>query len=34
MGLFDPDLIVFVVTWGMFEVLAAAVAGAWLYRES
>jgi hypothetical protein len=34
MGLFDADLIVFGVVWGLFEILAAAVAGAWLYRES
>ena len=34
MGLFDADLIVFAVIWGLFEILAAAVAGAWLYRES
>jgi hypothetical protein len=34
MGLLDPDLIVFGVVWGLFEILAAAVAGAWLYRES
>jgi len=34
MGLFDADLIVFGVIWGLFEILAAAVAGAWLYRES
>jgi len=34
MGLFDADLIVFVVVWGLLEILAAAIAGAWLYRES
>ncbi len=33
-GLFDADLIVFLVVWGLFEMVAAAVAGAWLYRES
>jgi hypothetical protein len=32
--LFDADLIVFLVVWGLFEMVAAAVAGAWLYRES
>jgi hypothetical protein len=33
LGLFDPDLLVFVVTWGLFEMLAAAMAGAWFYKE-
>jgi hypothetical protein len=33
LGLFDPDLLVFVAIWGLFEVEAATVAGAWLYKE-
>lgn len=33
MGLFDADLLVFISVWGLFEVLAATLAGAWLYRE-
>ncbi len=33
MGLFDTDLIVFAIVWGLFEILAASVAGAWVYRE-
>jgi hypothetical protein len=32
-GLFGADLLVFVVIWGLFEMLAAAVAGAWVYKE-
>jgi hypothetical protein len=32
-GLFSADLLVFVVTWGLFEMLAAAVAGASVYKE-
>jgi hypothetical protein len=32
-GLFDADLLVFGVVWGLFEILAASVAGAWVYRE-
>ncbi|KPK63920.1 MAG: hypothetical protein AMS21_06465 [Gemmatimonas sp. SG8_38_2] len=32
-GLFDADLLVFGIVWGLFEVLAASVAGAWVYRE-
>jgi hypothetical protein len=32
-GLFDADLLVFGVVWGQFEILAASVAGAWVYRE-
>ncbi len=34
LGLFDADLLVFIAIWGMFEIVIAAVAGAWLYRES
>ncbi|MGD8868529.1 MAG: hypothetical protein PVI01_12900 [Gemmatimonadales bacterium] len=34
MGILDPDLLVFVSVWGMFEILAASVAGAWFYREA
>jgi hypothetical protein len=33
LGLFDPDLLVFVSVWGLFEILIAALAGAWLYKE-
>lgn len=34
LGILDPDLLVFVSVWGLFEILAASVAGAWFYRES
>jgi hypothetical protein len=33
LGLLDADLLVFIAVWGMFEILAAAVAGAWFYKE-
>lgn len=33
MGLFPTRLIVIGVVWGLVELLVAAVAGAWLYRE-
>lgn len=33
LGLLDADLVVFVSVWGMFEILAATVAGAWFYKE-
>jgi hypothetical protein len=34
LGILDADLLVFVCVWGMFEILAAAVAGAWFYKEA
>jgi hypothetical protein len=34
LGILDPDLLVFVSVWGLFEILAASVAGAWFYREA
>ena len=34
MGLFSQDLIIIGLVWGLVEVLAAAVAGAWLYHEA
>lgn len=34
LGLFDADLLVFIAIWGMFEIVIATVAGAWLYQES
>jgi len=34
LGILDPELLVFVAVWGLFEILVASVAGAWLYREA
>lgn len=34
LGLFDADLLVFITIWGLFEIVIAAVAGAWLYQET
>lgn len=33
-GLFDADLLVFMAIWGLFEILIATLAGAWLYQEA
>lgn len=33
MGLFPTDVTVIGLVWGLAEILAGAVAGAWLYRE-
>jgi hypothetical protein len=34
MGVYDPDLLVFISVWGLFQLLIAALVGAWLYREA
>jgi hypothetical protein len=34
MGFFPLGLMMFTLVWGLVEVVAGAVAGAWLYRES
>jgi hypothetical protein len=34
MGFFPLGLMTFTLVWGLVEVVAGAVAGAWLYRES
>ncbi len=34
MGLFDADLLTFVAIWGLFEIVIAALAGAWIYQEA
>ncbi len=34
LGILDADLLVFVCVWGLFEILAASVAGAWFYKEA
>ncbi|OFW29533.1 MAG: hypothetical protein A3H97_01240 [Acidobacteria bacterium RIFCSPLOWO2_02_FULL_65_29] len=34
MGLFPMGLMTFTLVWGLVEVVAGAVAGAWVYRES
>ncbi len=33
-GLFDPGLLVLPAVWGLVEIVLAALAGAWLYREA
>jgi hypothetical protein len=33
-GLFDPGLLVLPAAWGLVEVVIAALAGGWLYRET
>lgn len=33
-GLFDADLLAFIAIWGLFEVMIATLAGAWLYQEA
>jgi hypothetical protein len=33
MGLFDPGLLVLAAVWGLFEIIIAALAGGWVYRE-
>ncbi len=33
-GLFDADLLVFIAIWGLFEIVIATLAGAWLYQET
>ncbi len=33
-GLFDPGLLVLPAAWGLVEVVIAALAGGWLYREA
>lgn len=32
-GFFPGDLVLIIVAWGLVEVVAAALAGGWLYRE-
>ncbi len=34
LGLFDADLLGFIAIWGLFEIVIATVAGAWLYQET
>ncbi|MGD2151624.1 MAG: hypothetical protein PVG79_00060 [Gemmatimonadales bacterium] len=33
-GLFDPGLLVLPAAWGLVEIVVAALAGGWLYREA
>ncbi|MGD2216874.1 MAG: hypothetical protein PVJ64_08955 [Gemmatimonadales bacterium] len=33
-GLFDPGLLVLPAVWGLVEIVIAALAGGWLYREA
>lgn len=33
-GLFDPGLLVLPAAWGLVEIVAAALAGGWLYQEA
>jgi hypothetical protein len=33
-GLFDAGLLVLPVIWGLFEIVIAAIVGAWLYQEA
>ncbi len=33
-GLFDPGLLVLPATWGLVEMVVAALAGGWIYREA